>query len=135
MPPMLLPYENFVVDKLDHDGTPVQSPDPADIADTDAFEELAPNDCCFTMTTLDQPTINESLDMPDAPEQLPNGMGVGSTEGMPTMVIDCFPSASAGAPIDNMPRRNSVYESQQVLRLQRALIVRLVLRGELVAST
>jgi len=110
---MLPPYKNFVVDELDHNGTPVQSPDPADIADADAFEELAPNDHCFTMTTLYQPTIDESPDMPDAPEQLPNGMGVGSTEGMPTVVIDHFPSASTGAPIDDMPCRNSVYESQQ----------------------
>jgi len=73
---MLPPYKKFLVDKLDHNGTPVESPDPADIADTDAFEELAPHGRFFPMTTLDQPTIDESLDMPDAPEQLPNGMGV-----------------------------------------------------------
>ena len=107
------PYENFVVDELDYNGTPVETPDPADIADADAFEELAPNGPFFTMTTLDQPAIDESPDMPDAPEQPPNGMGAGSAEGMPTVVIDRFPSASAGAPMDNIPRRNSVYESQQ----------------------
>jgi len=109
---MLPPYIKFLVDELDHDGTPVESPDPADIADADAFEELAPHGCFFPMTTLDQPAIDESPDMPDAPEQLPNGMGAGNTEGMPTVVINHFPSASAGAPINDMQRRNSMYESQ-----------------------
>jgi len=109
---MLLHYKKFLVDKLDHDGTPVKSPDPADIADTNAFEELAPHGHFFPMTTLNQPAIDESPDMPDAPEQLPNGMGVGNTEGMPTVVINHFPLASAGAPINDMRRGNSMYESQ-----------------------
>ena len=110
---MLLPYEKFLVDKLDHNRTPVESPDLTDIANTDTFEELAPHSCFFAITTLGQPTINKSLDMPDAPEQLPNGMGVGNTEGMPTVVINHFPSASAGVPINNMRCRNSMYELQQ----------------------
>ena len=91
MLPMLPPYENFLVDKLDHDGTPVKFPDPADIADTDAFEELAPHGHFFAMTTLNQPAIDGSPDMPDVLEQPPNGMGAGNTEGMPTVVIDHFP--------------------------------------------
>ena len=32
---------------------------------------------------------------------------------MPAVVIDPFPSASAGAPIDGMSRGNPIYESQQ----------------------
>ena len=45
-----------------------EAPDPANIADTDAFEELAQNDQNFATTTPDQLTINESPDTPDAPE-------------------------------------------------------------------
>jgi hypothetical protein len=51
--------------------------------------------------------------MPDAPGQLPNDMEAGSTAALPTVVIDHFPSASAGAPIQGMTRGNSIYESQQ----------------------
>jgi len=111
MTPMLPPYKKFLVDELDHNGTPVKSPDPANIADADAFEELAPHGHFFPMTTLDQPAIDESPDMPDVLEQLPNGIGAGNTEGMPTVVINHFPSASAGAPINDMRRGNSMYES------------------------
>ena len=65
------------------------------------------------MTTLDQPTTDESLDMPDAPVQVPDDMEAGIMEAMPTIVINHFPSASAGAPIPGMPCGNSIYESQQ----------------------
>jgi hypothetical protein len=40
-------------------------------------------------------------------------MKVGNTDAMPTVVIDHFPSMSAGAPIHGVPHGNSVYESQQ----------------------
>jgi len=39
--PVLPPYKFFLDDKLDHNGAPIKSPDPANIADADAFEELA----------------------------------------------------------------------------------------------
>ena len=45
-----------------------KAPDPADIANADAFEGLAQNDQNFATTTPDQLTINELLDTPDAPE-------------------------------------------------------------------
>ena len=89
------------------------APDPADITDADAFEELAQNDQNFVTRAPDQSFINESQDIPDAPEGSPNDMEAGNAEAMPTVVIDVFPSASAGAPIDGMPHGNSVYESQQ----------------------
>jgi len=113
-PPMSPPYEKFVGgDELDHDGAPIETPDPADIADADTFEELAQDNQIFARTTPDQPTIDESPDMPDAPEELANDMEAGNTEAMPTVVIDHFPSASAGAPIHGMPCGNSIYESQR----------------------
>ena len=106
-------YEKIADDvELDHDGAPSESPDPADIADADAFEELTQNQHFFSTTTPDQPAINESLDMPDGPDQLPNDMEAGDTEATPTVVIDRFPSASAGAPINDMPHGTSGYESQ-----------------------
>ena len=113
MPLVLPPYKKIIGDELDHDGTPLEYPDLADITDADAFEELAQNHFSFPMTTLDQPATDESLDIPDAPVQVPNDMEAGTTEAMPTIVIDHFPSASAGAPIPDMPHGNSVYESQR----------------------
>jgi len=132
-----LSYENLVDgDELDHDGVPNESPDsfditdesldpfdlpfdladespdPADIADADAYEELAPNNQFFAMTTPDQPSIDKSPDVLDVPEQLSNDMEAGNAEPMPTVVIEHFPSASAGAPIHGMPC-GSIYGSQQ----------------------
>ena len=126
MSPPVLPSYNFFLDggdELDHDGAPIEygdpaditneAPDPADIADADAFEELAQNNHNFATTTPDQPTINESPDTPDTPERLPNDMEAGFTEAMPMVIIDHFPFASAGAPLHGMPRGNHIYESQQ----------------------
>jgi hypothetical protein len=100
-------------DELDLDGALNESPDPADVADADAFEELAQNNQNFATTTPDQPAINESPDIPDAPNQRPNTMEAGNTEAMLTVVIDHFPSASAGAPIYGMQRGHPVYESRR----------------------
>ena len=115
-------------DKLDHDGTPIGAPDPGDIADTDsdeeppdpanitdtdAFEELGQNNHFVVTRTPDLLTIDESPDTPDAPEELPNDMEAGNADAMPTVVIDHFPLASAGAPIHGMPHSNSVYESDR----------------------
>ena len=124
LPPTLLSYKIFLDgDGLDHDGAPIEyddpanvtdeAPDPADIADADAFEELAQNNTCFVTTNTNQPTINESPHMLEGLEQLPNDMEAGSTGVIPTVVIDHFPSASAGALIHGMPCRNPSYESQR----------------------
>jgi len=47
MPLVLLPYKKIIEDKLDHDGTPLEYPDLANITDADAFEELAQNHFFF----------------------------------------------------------------------------------------
>ena len=123
LPPALPSYKIFLDgDGLDHDGTPIkyddpadvadEAPDPADIANADAFEELAQNNTCFVTTNTDQPTINESPCMPEGPEQLPNDMEAGSTGAMPTVVINHFPSASTGSLIHSMPHGNPSYKSQ-----------------------
>ena len=112
LPPVLPPYEIFLDDELDHNGAPIESPDPADIADIDAFEKLEQNDTCFVTTNTDQPAIDESLHMLEGPEQLPNDMEAGSIGAMQTVVIDRFPSASTGALIYDMPYGNPIYASQ-----------------------
>jgi hypothetical protein len=40
-------------------------------------------------------------------------MEAGNTAAIPTVVIDRFPSVSAGAPIQGMPRGKSIYELQR----------------------
>ena len=111
LPPIPPSYEKIADDdELDHDGAPFDSPDPADITNADAFEELGQNYPFFATTIPDQPALDESLDMPDAPEQLPNDTEVGNTEAI---IIEHFPSASAGAPIPGMQQGDSVYESQR----------------------
>ena len=111
--PLLLPYNFFLDNELDYDGAPIEFPNPANIADADAFEELAQNDTFFVTTNTNQPTIDKSPLMPEGLEQLPNDMEVGSTGAMPTVVVNCFPSASAGALIHGMPCGNPIYKSQQ----------------------
>ena len=113
MLPGLPPYKFFIDGELDYNGTPVGSLDPADIADADAFEQLAPIHSFFATPDHDQPAIDKLPDMPDVPEQLANDMEAGSTEAISTVVINRFPSPSAGAPIHGMPHGNSVHESQQ----------------------
>jgi len=124
LPPALPSYKIFLDgDGLDHDGAPIEyddpadvadeAPDPANITDTDTFEELAQNNTCFVTTNTDQPTIDKSPCVPEGLEQLPNDMEAGSTGAMPTVVINHFPSASAGAPIHSMPHGNPSYESQR----------------------
>ena len=98
-------------DELDLNGAPTESPDPADIANADAFKELAQNNQFVATTTPNQPAIDESPDMPDAPGQCPDDTEVGNTEAMPMVIIDCFPSVSAGAPIHDMQCGHSVYKS------------------------
>jgi hypothetical protein len=94
-------HENLLDNDLD-DGDPTEYPDPADIADADAFEELTQNNRFIARTTPDQPTNDESPDMPDPPEEQSNEIEAGNSEAMPTVVIDRFPSANTGAPIHGM---------------------------------
>ena len=112
---MLPSHKNFLGgDELDHDGIPpIIAPDPADIADADAFEELAQNNQSAATTPPDQSALNESPDFPDASEDVLDNAEACNAEAVPTVVTDPFPSASAGAPIDGMSRGSTIYESQQ----------------------
>jgi hypothetical protein len=105
-------HENLLDDDLD-DGDLTEYPDPADVADADAFEELTQNNRFIARTTPDQPTNDESLDMPEPPKEQFDEIEVGNSEAMLTVVIDCFPSADAGAPIHGMQHGDSPYNSHQ----------------------
>ena len=91
------------------------TPDAADIADADAFEELAQNiDFLSELAPIsNQPTIDN---LPGAPtlnhvEAQPNQHEADNMGMAPIVVIDHFPSGQAGAPIPGMARGSSIYES------------------------
>jgi hypothetical protein len=98
---------------LAFDGDSHQAPDPTDVADTDAFEQLVRNNDFFVTTTPDQCTIDEVPDGPSPPEQQSNDMEVGNSEVMSEVVVDRFPSPSAGAPIPSMSHGSSANASLQ----------------------
>ena len=111
MPPS---HKQFLDDStLERDGELDEAPDPADVNDADAFEELVQNNECFMTATPDQPTIDEVQDVPNAPEERSNHMEAGNSDGTPEVVIDRFPSPSAGAPIPSAPDGISVNGSHE----------------------
>jgi hypothetical protein len=101
---------NFILD-IERDSNEI--PDLADVADADAFEDLVQNNEDFLATTPNQVTIDEVPDVPDAPEEQTNHMEAGSSGSIPEMVIDRFPTASAGAPIPSMLHGSSAKDLHQ----------------------
>ena len=101
----------FTGDIIDFDDELEENPDPdpTDAMDADAFEELAQSTNVFT----DQPTVNETPEVPEGPVQQTNHTEAGNLEATSTVVIDRFPSRTAGAPIPDMPRAFSAYESRE----------------------
>jgi hypothetical protein len=98
---------------LAFDGDSHQAPDPTDVANANAFEQLVRNNEIFVTTTPDQRTIDDVPDRPNPPEQQSNDMEAGNSEAMSEVVIDCFPSPTAGAPIPGMSHGSSANESLQ----------------------
>lgn len=114
LPPM--PSHQKLLDSDLDDGDLTESPDPANITNVDAFEELTWNNSFFARTTPNQPTNDESPDMPDTPEPWSNEIEAGDSEAMLTVVIDHFPSANAGAPIHGMQHRDSPSNSHRGMK-------------------
>ena len=86
-------------------------PDPADVADADAYKELIRNN---TITiNPDQTTVGEALDLTEQDDQTGavDHANLTPPQGMSTLVIDQFPFSSLGMPIPNKPQGASVYES------------------------
>lgn len=92
-------------------------PDPTDVADADAFEELTGNVDFPSGGAIDRAPVDNSLpdDLED-PQQQTNPIEAGAFEtGTTAVVVDRFPSESAGAPIPGIPRGLSQYESHQAM--------------------
>jgi hypothetical protein len=95
---------------------PPDGPDPADVADADAYEELTRNDS--TTINSDQMAVGDALGIPE-PTDLEDETGVEDhdrltpPQEMSTLVVDKFPFGNPGMPIPDKPHGLSVYESWQ----------------------
>jgi len=87
--------------------------DSTDVADADMFEELSRGNGPSIATILNQPAVNDTLEVPEDPiEEIPQ-IEVQNSETALTVVIDCFPSGNPGTPIPGLPQGPSAYESYQ----------------------
>jgi hypothetical protein len=87
--------------------------DSINITDVDLFEELSRGNGPSTTTTLNQPALDDTSEVP---EDLIEGISQieGQNSEMALMVmIDHFPSGNLGAPIPGLPQGPSAYESYQ----------------------
>ena len=111
------PHIYFITDNDDPDleGDPDAMPDPADVMDMDAFEELAQNNDFFSELALspNQPAVD---DLPEAPIHAgaqTNQHEAEDMEMMQRVFVDHFPSGQAGTPIPSIVCGSSLCESHQ----------------------
>lgn len=96
----------------------IETRDPADVVDADAFEELTGGGIGPPPAMdIDHLAGNPSADVPEEPRRQTNQSDAGSFDTGPTVVIDHFPSDAAGAPIPGIPRGRSIYESRRTALL------------------
>ena len=95
----------------------VKTPDPTDVADADAFEELTRSITFPSGGGIDRAPVENPLpDDLENPQQQTNSIKVGAFEtGTTVVVVVCFPSESTGAPIPGVPWGLSRYESHQAM--------------------
>jgi hypothetical protein len=87
--------------------------DSIDITDADLFEELSRGNGPSTATTLNQPTLNDTSEVPeDLIEEISQIEGQNSETAL-TVMIDHIPSSNLGAPIPGLPQGPSTYEFYQ----------------------
>ena len=99
----------------------IDPPDPADVADADAYEELSHENLTATPPTLpDQTTLPEVPEIPDL-RQREDQTGennqadlMSSQRTSASTVVDEFPFGSPGMPIPDRRRGSTVYELRQV---------------------
>ena len=89
----------------------IQAPDPADVADANAFEELTRSINQPSTMVIDHPADNSLADVPEELGPQTNQSEAGSFNTGSTVVVDRFPSDAAGAPIPGIPRGRSLYET------------------------
>lgn len=111
----------FTVDKTQElEQTSIETREPADVADADAFEELTESVDPPSAMIIDHPTGDSSAGVPEEPEEpapQTNQTEARSFNMELTVVRDLFPSEAAGAPIPGVPRGRSIYESCRAARL------------------
>jgi hypothetical protein len=89
----------------------IETPDPTDVADTDAFEELTQSVDVSSGRAIDHALVdNPPHSLEDQQQANPTEVEPLETETI-AVVIDRFPSESAGAPIPGISQRSSRYES------------------------
>ncbi len=87
--------------------------DSTDVTDADMFEELSRGNGPSITTILNQPPIDDTLEVPEDPiEEIPQ-IEMQNSEMALTVVVDRFPSGNPGAPIPGLPQGPSAYESYQ----------------------
>src|SRR6267142_1013723 len=100
-------------DAPDSDGHSDKPPDPTDVTDANAYEELTETSGLFIASTSHEPMIYDMLEATEDPEQQTNQNEVGILETTSAPVADQFPTRSAGAPIPGISHGISAYECQE----------------------
>jgi len=84
--------------------------DPADVADTLAFEELTRSIDLSSGMAVDHLPGNSSPGVLEGPELQTNHTEAATFETGSTVIVDRFPSRGAGAPIPGIPQGSSIYD-------------------------
>jgi hypothetical protein len=84
--------------------------DPADVVDTDAFEELTENIDLSSVMAINCLPGNESSGDPEGPGPQTNETEAGTFESGLTVIVDHFPFHVAGAPIPGIPQGPLMYD-------------------------
>jgi hypothetical protein len=91
----------------------IQAPDPADVVDADTFKELTRSIDQPSAMVIDHPADNSLADVPEEHGPQTNQSEVGSFNTGSMVIVDCFPSDAAGAPIPGIPWGRLLYEMCQ----------------------
>jgi len=99
---------NAVVTYLELPTAPL---DCTNVTDTDIFEELSRDNGPFPTTILNQPVVDDTLEvLENLIEEIPQ---IEVQYPKTAVVIDRFPSGNPGMPIPGLPHSPSTYESYQ----------------------
>jgi hypothetical protein len=90
----------------------IEMPDPADVADAEAFEELTRDVDLSSAMAVDHLPGDELPGVSEGPGPQTNQTEAGPFETGSTVIIDHFPSHAAGAPIPGIPQGPSIYDSR-----------------------
>src|SRR6266850_510313 len=100
-------------DASDSNGHSDKPPDPTNVTDANAYEELIETSGLFIASTSHEPMIYNMLEATEDPEQQTNQNEAGILETTSAPVVDQFPTHSAGALIPGISHGISAYECQE----------------------